>query len=174
MTEEFLKKLNLYEKDLIQRTEYIKYGIDQGEFDIKKISPISNPHSIPVKPTGGLWASDIRADFGWKEWCIGEDFHLDALKTHTVFHLKENARILEIKTGKEVRDIFDKYRADRGIDFVKLSCIYDAVSCPEITSDIYYALYGWDCSSIVILNPEIIEVDERDKDINRMVYEEER
>ena len=43
------------------------------------------------------------------------------------------------------------------LDFEKLAETYDAVEV-NISSDfnLYYQLYGWDCDSIVIMNPDII------------------
>ena len=43
------------------------------------------------------------------------------------------------------------------LDFEKLAETYDAIEV-SISDDfeLYYQLYGWDCNSIVIMNPKII------------------
>ena len=43
------------------------------------------------------------------------------------------------------------------LDFEKLAETYDAVEV-SISSDfdLYYKLYGWDCDSIVIMNPDVV------------------
>ena len=43
------------------------------------------------------------------------------------------------------------------LDFEKLAQEYDAIEV-LISGDpgLYYELYGWDCDSILIMNPEII------------------
>ena len=44
------------------------------------------------------------------------------------------------------------------LDFEKLSKEYDAIEVNiSECRDLYYSLYGWDCDSIVIMNPDIIE-----------------
>jgi len=45
------------------------------------------------------------------------------------------------------------------LDFEKLAGIYDAIDV-SISNDpeLHFALYGWDCDSILIMNPDIIQV----------------
>ena len=43
------------------------------------------------------------------------------------------------------------------LDFEKLSKDYDAIEVIDI-GKFYWALYGWDCNSILIMNPDIVEV----------------
>jgi len=53
----------------------LHYGFEQ--LDVSKIEPIRN---IPMwhKPAGGLWASPVDAEFGWKDWCEQEEFKFNA------------------------------------------------------------------------------------------------
>ena len=44
------------------------------------------------------------------------------------------------------------------LDFEKLSHKYDAIEV-NISSDdeLYYKLYGWDCDSILVMNPDVVQ-----------------
>ena len=42
------------------------------------------------------------------------------------------------------------------LDFEELKKEYDAIEV-IISDGLYYALYGWDCDSILILNKDIVE-----------------
>ena len=79
------------------------------------------------------------------------------------FTLKDGAKVLEINSVKELKEV-PKIKDDDGvtytmIDFEKLSESYDAIEV-NISSDhnLYFSLYGWDCDSILIMNPDIIQV----------------
>jgi hypothetical protein len=44
------------------------------------------------------------------------------------------------------------------LDFEKLARDYDAVEILAGSNvDLYYAFYGWDCDSILIMNPYVIK-----------------
>lgn len=140
--------------------EYVHYG--SNKFDMKKFREIEN---IPefAKPKGGLWASRIDTEYSWKEWCENNEFGLDKLKESFKFKLKEDAKILTIenhvqleklprnKNNKITREIFI------ALDFEKLAKEYDGIEV-LISKDqeLYWKLYGWDCDSILIMNPNII------------------
>ena len=52
---------------------------------------------------------------------------------------------------------FDYKRNTPSKDCLKLAEIYDAVEVSISNDfDLYYQLYGWDCESIVIMNPDIV------------------
>ena len=50
---------------------YIHYG--SKKFDTERFTPIQNCYPRN-KPIGGLWASEVDAQFGWKTWCEGEQY----------------------------------------------------------------------------------------------------
>ena len=140
--------------------EYIHYG--SKKFDVKRFSPIKN---IPefTKPAGGLWASRKNAKYGWKEWNEDEEFML-CLKENSFCFSLEDAQILEIHsvedlvllpvqeskaafvTGKHVIDFEELLR--QGIDAVEVFVSDD--------QNLYWELYGWDCDSIIVMNPDKI------------------
>ena len=140
---------------------YIHYGSDR--FAPELFSPPSNRFGFN-KPNGGLWASAVDAEYGWKEWSIDNGWCLKSLKKSFTFRLKENANIIVINTVADVaqlplQDDTEGLTVLKPIDFERL--VEDGVDAIEVTltndSRLYYELYGWDCDCILVLNPDIIE-----------------
>ena len=139
--------------------KYIHYG--HKSFDINKFDKLQN-ESCFVKPLGCLWASRIDAKFGWKDWNEIEHFRECNKNNSFIFKLKNNAKVLEIKNSKDLEKL-PKVNPERLIsficlDFEKIAKKYDAIEL-FISEDrkLYWDLYGWDCDSICIMNPNIIE-----------------
>ncbi len=139
--------------------EYIHYG--DCEFDIAKFQNITNVAEF-TKPRGGLWGSRVNAEFGWKDWCLENDYQSD-LENSFVFSLDNNAKLLVIERKEQLKEL---PRMESSIvsklwvtlDFEKLSKDYDAIEV-LISKDfkLYHELYGWDCDSILIMNPNIVK-----------------
>lgn len=137
--------------------EYIHYG--HKHFELNEFEPIRNIELFP-KPLGGFWASPVDAEYGWKDWNEAEQFRECAEENSFKFQLKQSAKVLYIKT---VDDLSGLPKAQDGfgdlviLDFEKLAEQYDAI---EVTigfdRDLYYALYGWDCDSILIMDPDVV------------------
>lgn len=154
-----------FDKDLFEPIK--NYGhkkFDKGLFD-----PIKNCF---IKPSGGLWASPIDANFGWKDWCDVEQFRACNEENSFTFTLKPNANVYEIHNLEDLwklpyKNPFSKepynpeykiFPDNYYIDFEK--CVeqgIDAIELCNIQRTLYYALYGWDCESILILNEDIIQ-----------------
>ena len=142
----------------MNETIYIHYGDDK--FIPEKFSEIKNEPGWS-KPIGGLWASRIDADFGWKDLCSSEDFHLDSFSKSFMFTLKERSKVLEIHNKHDIdKYIINTNKLSKGIDFEKiLKDGYDGVelfygnNCNELHFSIFNS---WYCDSIVILNKECI------------------
>ena len=138
---------------------YIHYG--NNEYYTP--DPIRNS-TYRTKPCGGLWASRKEGDSNWINWCKENEFHLDRLNSSFEFTLKDDARVLVIDDPDKLDDLpklspYDKndpYSECR-LDFEKLRKDYDAVEVMNIWK-LYWPLYGWDCNSIVIMNPNVIEI----------------
>lgn len=145
---------------------YIHYG--NTLFDRYAFKKIQN-HPFMAKPEGGFWASRVDARYGWKEWSSENDFGECKEENSFVFTLKENAKILEIHSVYDLEglprlEIKEQFRAMmwEHIDYEKLAKEYDAIEI-FISDDrnLYWSLYGWDCDSIVIMNPNVIVEVER-------------
>lgn len=153
--------------------KYIHYG--HSEFNRDLFCEIKNREQF-VKPSGGLWASPADAELGWKDWCTSEDFHTNRLLDSFTFELSENSKILHIRSIRDLKSLprqenlpfeppwvcldFEKLLAD-GWDAIELHLSEeDRSCCPDWHDGLYYQLYGWDCDSILIMNPDVIEVEE--------------
>lgn len=143
--------------------KYIHYG--HKSFDRNRFAPIRNRRCF-TKPDGGLWASPVDAEFGWKQWCDSEKFRECRMEDAFCFTLAPGARVLYIDNVcvldglPQVKNEFS-YSGWCQLDFEKLLEMgYDAVEM-SLSSDgrLYMELYGWDCDSIVILNPDVIVED---------------
>ena len=135
------------------------------------INHVSCHRDIPfTKPCGGFWASRKHDPQGWKSWCEGEEFWLEKLERHFLFKLKDGARVLELSDKDQLSDLpqmsvwnrWDMF-SDVRLDFELLALDYDAIEVTDI-GQLYWPLYGWDCNSILIMNPDIVEVIEEKED----------
>lgn len=150
--------------------EYIHYG--HSEFRPELFREIKNRYAF-VKPLGGLWASPVDAKLGWKEWCTDENFCVGRLLDSFTFKLSENSNILHIRSVHDLESLprqkglvmkpswvaldFEKLLAD-GWDAVELHLSEESRDSFGMFDGLYWELYGWDCDSILIMNPDVIEV----------------
>ena len=146
-------------------TKYIHYG--SPSFQPDKFQPIKNYEWGAVKPIGGMWASPIDAEWGWKQWCEAEEFWLDKLNISFELNLSDDARICHLKSVDDLKKLPERQGLFKStwycIDFEKAMDKYDAIELhlsEEVEDDwlgsLYFKLYGWDCDSILIMNPNII------------------
>lgn len=150
--------------------KYIHYG--HSSFDRNLFTPIRNREML-TKPSGGLWASAVDAKRGWKDWCTENDFSTDRLSESFEFTLSENARVLHIYDVEQLADLpeteqdlslwycldFEQLLND-GWDAVEVHLSEDSSNIEKyiLGNTLYCMLYGWDCDSILIMNPDIVEV----------------
>lgn len=140
--------------------KYIHYG--HRVFDRETFRPIRNALTF-TKPYGGFWASPVDAVFGWKEWCDRENFRECRKNRSFTFTLSENARVITIASMDGLKALAQVEDELSPMDWVLLdfeelrSQGWDAIEV-SLTADprLYWALYGWDCDSILILNPDVI------------------
>lgn len=145
---------------------YIHYGAT--EFIPTKGFPIKNREYF-MKPKGGLWASRKNASFGWKDWCKEEDFRDCDMANSFEFIFAKQAKIVTISTVKQLYNLprlkndglawgysidFEKC-LHLGIDAIEL-CWYGDEYRDAASGNLHYELYGWDCDSVVVLNPDVI------------------
>lgn len=144
---------------------YIHYG--HKKYEPSMFSEIKNRQFI--KPFGGLWASDINAEYGWKNWCKDNDFRECNEDNSFKFKLKEGSKVLVLKTKEDLKGLPQDEDSpiwleknllnDWGsvyLDFEKLKEQYDAIEV--YIDELYWKFYGWDCDSLLVLNKECIEV----------------
>lgn len=151
---------------------YIHYGAKK--FNPSRNFPVKNNLAyVSAKPVGGLWASRENASWGWKQWCENNDFGKCNESNSFKFRLKDGCNIFIIHLRKELETLPEKdwllklclgncYYIDfekcieMGIDAIEL-CWYGEEYNGQAEDNMYYALYGWDCDSILVLNPDIVE-----------------
>lgn len=124
-----------------------------------------------VKPLGGLWGSPLNSACSWLQWCKENSFNslIGSEKygnkdNEFLFKLKPNAKLLYIDNSVQLESmpiIEDELLSGvyKILDFEKLAEEYDAIEV-SISSDhrLYYDLYGWDVDSILVMNPDSIEL----------------
>jgi hypothetical protein len=111
-----------------------------------------------MKPKGGLWASPINCNYGWREWCDDNDFG----DRSTQFEIIFTGNVLVINSAADI-DLLD-WRDDvfyRSIvDYEKLQgrgvdAIYITEKGEQETRFLQPRdLYGYDCECVLIMNPE--------------------
>lgn len=149
----------------MNRQIYVHYGATR--FNPTKGFPIQNEKHRP-KPQGGLWASRKNATFGWKNWCIENEFRECDPANSFEFTMKDESRIVIISTLAMLRRL-PKAKSELSIsyciDFEK--CLHLGIDAIELCwygdeyqsitgDDLHFDLYGWDCDSIVVLNPNAV------------------
>ncbi len=136
------------------KLELISYGLGD-RFDINKFKPIENLDTHR-KPYGGLWASPVSSEYGWREWCLDEDFHVHALE-HS-FKITYEGITVVIDSEEDLKDLLWK-RNDRP-DFRTMADV--GVDAIYITKEGMYAtrdtkLSDYSCESVIIMNPNSVK-----------------
>ena len=143
-------------------TIYIHYG--SPKFDINKFHPINNI-KFSNKPHGGLWTSPINSEHNWRWWCLDNHYETDRLNEHFSFKLKDDANICRISSRQDLielkqqgfcHDYADSFLHPKDYypDFEKLvDAGYDGMAV-IMNNNLYYSLYGWDCDSLLIFDPD--------------------
>ena len=150
-------------------TTYIHYG--SKHFDPNKFQPIKNIECF-VKPEGGLWASNVASNYGWRNWCLNANFDTN-LEDSFCFTISETANILTITNVNQLKNLpqmgnklsilpfvflnFEKILAN-GVDAIEVLISQDSTNEGNIfINNLYICLNTWDCDSILIMNPNIIK-----------------
>jgi len=133
----------------------ITYGCGK-KFDRKKFNSIKN--RMHVKPEGGLWASPINSTWGWKDWCESESY--GDLSSNFEFEFEGNVFVINsLQDAMKMpwREV-EGYRSIKYPDYEKMIELgYDAILLTENgQQETRYSepsLYGWDCESVLVMNP---------------------
>ena len=77
----------------------------KGSHQSEKNRGIGKPH--------GFWVSDeSRGAYGWRTWCRSEGFRPYGFRYEHHVELADNAKILYLRTAKDIDDFADEYKAD--------------------------------------------------------------
>ena len=159
--EELKEKYNLSYKISDNNVHYGLKGdatshyIRCGGFDKNKIEPIKNRNGVPIsdKPLGGVWLSASNVKFGWNEWVEREGMTgWNDKPTHVIVN---GARIIHIYDVETIEKLPKTEHG--GIDFEKVSKDFDGIELhlSESKCGVMQKLYGWDCDSTLIFNPNV-------------------
>jgi len=146
--------------------KYIHYG--HKAFSLNDFIDVSN-EEYRNKPKGGLWASPIDSKYGWKQWCEDEQFRECNDENSFIFELKPEAKIYQINCKEDILKLqkieyammrsniypdFEQIK-ESGIDAIQFNLSNDNEG--TFDDSMYFALYGWDCDSLLVLNKHIIK-----------------
>ena len=153
------------------QNRYVHYGAKYFVRD--KFESIEN-EDFRNKPDGGFWASSCKAKNSWSAWCVENDFKRANLEECFYFSLSETANVLRIESLEDCKELTLQpvgymhkeymnpnykvidYKAciARGFDAIEYK--YDIACKSEDFEEIDSIMWGWDCDSILILNPDIV------------------
>lgn len=142
--------------------DLIHYG--SSNFNPLKFRPPLNRNFI--KPQYGLWTSPINSEYGWKDWCIDNDFRNNTDENSFKLRLKHNCRVLVIDSIEDLNNIPFQNNTISIFpcpDFEKIFENYDVIWLTvKGESDTRWSspnsLYGWDCETVYIMNPNCFEI----------------
>ena len=149
------------EKSILNST-FIHYG--SYSFDINKFNNICE-YDIYFKPHfGGLWASIVGIEGGWRDWCEAENYDVynHKEKGFFAFKLSPETKLLYI----DKPEVIEKYNTQKKFmcssiiyfDWHAVSKDYDAVYFDlNANWSLYDTFYGVDCASICVFNPKCIQ-----------------
>ena len=156
---------------------YIHYG-NGGLYDPKRFKPVKNinyndvsnikdGHTTKPKFGTGLWASDVFAPLNWRALCYA--YELEELqeikdKNYFLFDFAPGANVIHITCP----DDFDKIPHLKNVREGEINILFeeafaqgiDAIELhleSEYREQLEQCLYGWDCSCVLVLNPNSIQ-----------------
>ena len=142
--------------------KYIHYG--HKSFDRRLFTPVINGGLYVPKPHGGFWASAVDAVHGWKEWCADSKFFRCTERNSFTFTLAPDANVLVIDNA-DILETLPQMPYDGEIKPTWVALDFEAIRDFGVdvieyvlSSDgrLYFSLYGWDCDSILVMNPDVI------------------
>lgn len=136
------------------------------------------PKNDWVKPQGGLWSSPQDAKYGWKAWCIDNDYGV--LASYFKFdYTSSNIYVIDGVDDLKALPRYAKYDWAIYLDFEHIVRLgIDAIHLTEhgerttryLHTNAMPMMYGWDCESVLILNKDHIRVTETWHDPEKFAY----
>ena len=169
-----MNKLNNVEKKFTVNNEFVTYGFHYNPARFKKVT---NNRSFLNKPSGGLWSSPKKSEWGWKDWCESEMFREKSyFKVGFKFKLKKSAKIFVLDTAQDYLELPEDYFIDhkyipgaaKSLNWEKMSEIYDAFLLTECglneTRELGFDPFSpgrlgfcyWDCETLLVFSLDCI------------------
>ncbi len=149
---------------------FVHYGSTEFDMDVFERA---YTRSFDVKPESGFWASPLDSQNSWDRWCKSEHFRLNHPNIRCEFTVTPEAKILQVSTLDDIAFMLQKYPMQclSGIlpygNYMEqgLPCImidYEAMAKDFDGINYDHAALGnilgpWDCDSICIFNPEVMQ-----------------
>ena len=144
------------------RLNLITYGM--GDIKPEMVDPIQN--RCFIKPDGGLWASPVGSKYGWKEWCLEENFDPNRIESSFTFQYEGNILVIDSE-GDLNKLTWEALSPVCSPDFEQM--LNDGVDAIWLTEKGQWEtrlthpknLYGWDYERVLIMNPNGIIIADR-------------
>lgn len=150
---------------------------DDETINKEKFNPVINA-LLPIKPSGGLWASVYRPYIDEENYFINSEWDEfiqyelnDKIKKNSIcFNIKQNSKIMIIDNENDCNQLFKMYESEEDsnkflkfLDFEKM--VVDGLDGIYLTSEgqqrtrlsFPYNLYGWDVESLLLFNLDVIK-----------------
>ena len=143
--------------------ELVHYGYSYIRKSLIK-GVINSPYGRNKPLQGGLWTSPMNSEYGWKDYCKSEDHDAD-LGVYCTVTLKDDAKVLTIDGDDAKVPMIEKgvpHSRRKYPDFEEIAKHYDAIHLTakgerETRFSDKLNFYGWDCETVLILNPDAIK-----------------
>jgi len=151
--------MNADANNVNQLTELRLRHYGSGHYKRDLVNPICDVPSRN-KPSGGLWTSPINSEYGWSDW--SKDNEYGDLSSY--FDLMFKGNIFEIDSLDDMNNL--PWIDDARRPFVSFEPLvfmgYDAIHLTaKGERETRFAhpkdLYGWDCETVLIMNPDAIQ-----------------
>ena len=159
--------LNNHETDNFQQVTFVPHPLLCRHYGSTKFQPelfLPVKNSTWVKPIeGGLWTSPIDSTWGWKDWNNVEHYEECDEEKSFIVEIKENSKILIIDSLSDLLNApLIPGLSKKVLNFEFIATKYDAIWLTvkgQRATHLSYPtnLYGWDCETVLILNPECCE-----------------
>ena len=153
-------KKRIIERTEIRSIDLITYG--HGDSYCEELF-VRVKNAEYLKPLGGLWASPVGCEYGWKKW--GELNHFGDFSTSFLTHYKgrtltiDSYRDLEAviwKSGGKMNLFSARYPDYEAMFASGVDAIYLTEAGEEETRFTDPGLYGWDCECVFVMNPKCL------------------
>lgn len=134
------------------------YG--SAEYSPGLFNPISDRRTVN-KPIGGLWTSPAVSKYGWLEFCKRESFG----STNVFFDVEFCGSLFVVDGEKDMNKLpwvgggINPYISFQSMCLSGFDAIHLTAKGEQETRCLYpRSMCGWDCETVLILNPGAIKV----------------
>lgn len=160
-------------EDVVEAQEAVVYrSIVDEDFVFNKDSFKAVKNGSMNKPSFGFWACQYNGELtAWEDWCQYEAPEFLENKTFFDFTLSNNARILNITTSEEYKELTKTYGFDlevapgvnyKVLDYERMSEDFDALFISQDVIDEFYrastfTTQFFNVESLIVFNPYVVK-----------------